>query len=292
MLLFFSSGPWLLPAFGDAHALWVPPAVWQRSSEFQVLLLPSQGSYLLLLLPCLQSSISSPSNHSLGFCVCLVSRMWLMEICVSSSTAWTLTSRKAWQKSWTEHLPRSQRNWRTFARATPSKLSSFFLRLGRTKSCRCADCAVPQYDHFGIHVWLCLWLTENKYVMKHPICYMLGLFENSSETPQSWCNSNSPNFRRRPALKNINISHTACRCTQNVTVTFGLTPSICWTCRNQHKHSFRGPRRTLHGNVTERLFIWTRTCAALHVHLRKNLKKNTHLHHHHHPNYIYRTRSI
>lgn len=48
----------------------------------------------------------------------------------------------------------------------------------------------------------------------------------------------------------------------------------CWTCRNQYKHSFRGPRRSLHGNVTEQLFIWTCTCAALHVHLRKNLKKH------------------
>lgn len=59
------------------------------------------------------------------FFVCL-SRMWLTEICVSSLTVWTLTNRKVWQKSWTERHPRSLRNWRTFALATPSN---------RTPSC-------------------------------------------------------------------------------------------------------------------------------------------------------------
>lgn len=47
--------------------------------------------------------------------------MSLTEISASSLTVWTLTSRKVWQKSWTERLPRSPRNWRTFALAMPSK---------------------------------------------------------------------------------------------------------------------------------------------------------------------------
>lgn len=50
-----------------------------------------------------------------------VPRMWLMEICASSSTAWTPTSRRVWRRSWTEHRRRSPRSWRTFALATPFK---------------------------------------------------------------------------------------------------------------------------------------------------------------------------
>lgn len=52
--------------------------------------------------------------------------MWLMEICASSLTAWTLTSKKVWQRSWTEHHPKSLRSWRTFALATLSNLTRTF----------------------------------------------------------------------------------------------------------------------------------------------------------------------
>lgn len=55
----------------------------------------------------------------------------------------------------------------------------------------------------------------------------------------------------------------------------------CWTCRNRSKKiiTCKCDGTALHLN------------AALHIHLRKNLK-NTHLHHHYHPYYIYWTRSI
>lgn len=46
---FLYSGPWLLPAFRDAYALWVPSTMWQRPPQLQILLLPSQGFYLFVL---------------------------------------------------------------------------------------------------------------------------------------------------------------------------------------------------------------------------------------------------
>lgn len=43
-------GPRLLPALGDAHALWAPPIVWPRSSFISFLLLPPQGNTFLTVL--------------------------------------------------------------------------------------------------------------------------------------------------------------------------------------------------------------------------------------------------
>lgn len=56
-----------------------------------------------------------------------------MEICASSLTAWTLTSKKVWQRSWTEPHLKSLRSWRTFALATLSNLT---------------------HGHFAQHTWI------------------------------------------------------------------------------------------------------------------------------------------
>lgn len=66
---------------------------------------------------------------------------------MSSLTAWTLTSRKVWQKSWTEHHRRSLRNWRIFALAMPSKPSTF-------TSQRCTNLNPLLAQIYG-HAWVC-----------------------------------------------------------------------------------------------------------------------------------------
>lgn len=115
------SGSRLLPAFRNAHALRVPPDVRQRPSQLQVLLLPSQGGFSCCLPASRAFRLKFWVDDWLDFPPRLFPRMWSTAICASSSTAWTPTSRKAWPKSWTERRPRSPRNWRTSAPATPSK---------------------------------------------------------------------------------------------------------------------------------------------------------------------------
>lgn len=84
--------------------------------------------------------------------------MWLMEICASSLTAWTLTSKKVWQRSWTEHHPKSLRSWRTFALATLSNLT---------------------HGHFAQHTWILPMHTfQDPQIVAFPSCESSLVIQN------------------------------------------------------------------------------------------------------------------
>lgn len=111
---------------------------------------------------CVNTSWSYMSNTSVNYVnlyihfSVLLSRMWLMEICASSLTAWTLTSRRVWQKNWTEHHQRSLRNLRIFAPATPSNHTQTQLQregMDRYTFYRTfTPAAVPQYAPARTHI--------------------------------------------------------------------------------------------------------------------------------------------
>lgn len=96
-------------------------------------------------------------DDSLDFPPRLFPRMWSTAICASSSTAWTPTSRKAWPKSWTERRPRSPRNWRTSAPATPSK----HLLFSDQDSWDETYCAYLLMHTCNIFVWLFFFFTSS-----------------------------------------------------------------------------------------------------------------------------------
>lgn len=86
-----------------------------------MLYLKRDGNQYTIILQRLRLFKSLIGHFSHWLCL-YASRMWSMETCVSSLTPWTPISRRVSLRSWTAHLRRCRRNWKTSEHAMPSSV--------------------------------------------------------------------------------------------------------------------------------------------------------------------------
>lgn len=148
--------------------------------------------------------------------------MWLMEICASSLTAWTLTSKKVWQRSWTEHHPKSLRSWRTYALATLSNLT---------------------HGHFAQHTWILPMHTfQDPQIVAFPSCKSSLVIQNEVVCNLLWVDTS--------LRGNLQEATRPCKC-------LTLTTCDASTCFQVCEHlaaAWTGMTHILfHGSVAENL---------------------------------------
>lgn len=172
-----------------------------------------------------------------------LSRMWLTEISASSLIVWTLTSRRVWQKSWTERHPRSLRNWRTFVLATPSKLYTFIGGHCTHKSC-CATVCPFGHTFTDIYALLYDWLWTDKHgdILQAVTCILIHcsirmqLICTYSKT--NTCTQQSVWTFTHMAVSTVLTTHTHTPLCVIMTGSLGLQPSyISRFCSQSFLHS-------------------------------------------------------